>query len=73
MSSQKIRSKQELSKINQALKEVDSNSQHFLGEKYGSQKEKISDLIKENKKLFLENQILHGQILELEKYTTENN
>ena len=55
----------ELSKINIVLKEFDS-SQHFLGEKYESQKEKINDLIKDNKKLFLENQKLHGQILELD-------
>ena len=40
----------ELSKINPVLKEV-ACSQHFLGEKYESQKEKLSDLIKDNKKL----------------------
>ena len=61
----------ELSKINRVLKEFDS-SQHFLGEKYESQKEKINALMKDNKKLFLENQKLHGQILELEKCAREN-
>ena len=35
-------------------------------------RKKISDLIKDNKKFFLENQKLHGQILELEKCTREN-
>ena len=33
---------------------------------------KINDLIKDNKKFFLENQKLDGQILELEKCTREN-
>ena len=62
----KDKTQTELNKINGVLKEFDS-SQHFLGEKYESQKEKMNDLIKDNKKLFLENQNLHGQISELEK------
>ena len=35
-------------------------------------RKKINDLIKDNKKFFLENQKLDGQILELEKCTREN-
>ena len=50
----KNKTETELSKINRVLKEFDS-SQHFLGGKYESQKEKINVLIKDNKKLFLEN------------------
>ena len=48
----KDKTKKELSKINQALEEGDS-SQHFLGEKYESQKEEKSDLIKDNRNSFL--------------------
>ena len=53
--------KTELSKINGVLKEVDS-SQYFLAEKYENQKEKINNLIKDNMKIFTENQNLHRQI-----------
>ena len=75
----KNKTETELSKINRVLKEFDS-SQHFLGGKYKSQKEKINDLIKDNKKLFLENlghllvtlKTFLGQILELEKCAREN-
>ena len=75
----KNKTETELSKINRVLKEFDS-SQHFLGGKYESQKEKINDLIKDNKKLFLENlghlldtlKTFLGQILELEKCAREN-
>ena len=67
----KDKTKTELNQINRVLKEFDS-SQHFLGEKYESQKEKINRLIKDNKKLFLENQKFHGQILDLEIYAREN-
>ena len=35
-------------------------------------RKKINDLIKDNKKFFLQNQKLDGQILELEKCTREN-
>ena len=75
----KNKTETELSKINRVLKEFDG-SQHFLGGKYESQKEKINDLIKDNKKLFLENlghllvtlKTFLGQILELEKCAREN-
>ena len=40
--------------------------------KYENQKENTNDLKKDNKKLFLENQKLQGQILELEKCAREN-
>ena len=35
-------------------------------------RKKINDLIKDNKKFFLQNQKFDGQILELEKCTREN-
>ena len=67
----KDKTETELNKINQVLKEFDS-SQHFFGEKYESQKENTNDLKKDYKKLFLENQKVHGQILELGKCAREN-
>ena len=67
----KDKTETELNKINQVLKEFDS-SQHFFGEKYECQKENTNDLKKDYKKLFLENQKVHGQILELGKCAREN-
>ena len=67
----KDKTETELNKINQVLKEFDS-SQPFFGEKYECQKENTNDLKKDYKKLFLENQKVHGQILELGKCAREN-
>ena len=57
--------------ISNTLSEVEK-SQNFINKEYESQKGKINDLIKDNKKLFLENQQLKNELDDLYQNQEDN-
>ena len=53
--------KKELSKVRESVNDIE-DGQKFIEKEFEDQKEKIKDLIKDNKKMFSENQQLHNVI-----------
>ena len=76
LNSVKELNKKELSKVRESVNDIE-DGQIFIEKEFEDQKEKIKDLIKDNKKMFSENQRLHNEIKalyqNLEKNQTEIN
>ena len=53
--------KKEISKVRESVNDIEDGSK-FIEKEFEDQKEKIKDLIKDNKKMFSENQRLHNEI-----------
>ena len=75
LNSVKELNKKELSKVRESVNDIE-DGQKFIEKEFEDQKEKIKDLIKDNKKMFSENQRLHNEIKalyqNLEKKTNRN-
>ena len=63
--------KKELSKVRECVNDIE-DGQKFIEKEFEDQKEKIKDMIKDNKKMFSENQILHNEIRALYQSQEEN-
>ena len=63
--------KKELSTVRESVNDIE-DGQKFMEKEFEDQKEKIKDLIKDNKKMFSENQRLHNEIKALYQSQEEN-
>ena len=63
--------KKELSKVRECVNDIE-DGQKFIEKEFEDQKEKIKDMIKDNKKMFSENQRLHNEIRALYQSQEEN-
>ena len=63
--------KKELSKVRESVNDIEGG-QNFIEKEFEDQNEKIKDLIKDNKKMFSENQQLHNEIKALYQSQEEN-
>ena len=63
--------KKELSEVRKSVNDIE-DGQKFIEKEFEEQKEKIKDLIKDNKKMFSENQRLNNEIKALYQSEQEN-
>ena len=61
LNSMKELNKKELSKVRESVNDIE-DGQKFIEKEFQEQKQKIKDLIIDNKKMFSENQRLHNEI-----------
>ena len=71
LNSVKELNKKELSKVIESVNDIE-DSQKFIEKEFEDQKEKIKDLIKDNKKMFSEDQRLQNEIKALYQSQQEN-